>query len=56
MSGLTFPLEWSHAQQLGRCPKPHQRRCLWTPQGTLSLDPFLAPRLERVSFMVNFRG
>ena len=29
----TFPLEWSHEEQLGRCPKPYQRRCLWTPQG-----------------------
>ena len=37
----TFPLEWSHEEQLGRCPKPYQRRCLWTPQGGISpLTPF----------------
>ena len=35
----TFPLEWSHEEQLGRCPKPYQRRCLWTPQGGSPLDP-----------------
>ena len=23
-------------QQLGRCPKPHQRRRLWTPQGAIA--------------------
>ncbi len=33
---LTFPLEWSPAERLGRCPKPHQRRCLWTPQGAIA--------------------
>ena len=38
-------------QQLGRCPKPHQRRCLWTPQGekekrrSLPLDPLCAIEL-----------
>ena len=41
-----LPWDWSDAEQLGRCPKPHQRRCLWTPQGekekrrSLPLDPF----------------
>ena len=35
-----FPLEWSPVELLGRCPKPHQRRRLWTPQGALPLDPF----------------
>ena len=39
-------LYWSHEQQLGRCPKPHQRRRLWTPQGALPLDPFLRPGLS----------
>ncbi len=39
---------WSPAERLGRCPKPHQRRCLWTPQGALPLDPFFVARLERV--------
>ena len=24
---------------LGLRPKPYQRRCLWTPQGSFSLDP-----------------
>ena len=24
---------WLHDKLLGRCPKPYQRRCLWTPQG-----------------------
>ena len=33
VSGLTFPLEWSHAQPLGRCPKPHKGRCPLTLQG-----------------------
>ena len=37
---------WSPAERLGRCPKPHQRRCLWTPQGALPLDPFLSPGLS----------
>ena len=27
---------WSPAEQLGRCPKPHQRRRLWTPQGAIA--------------------
>ena len=40
---------WSPAERLGRCPKPHQRRCLWTPQGALPLDPFFVARLERFS-------
>ena len=40
-----LPWSWSDAEQLGRCPKPQQGRCPCTLQGTLSLDPFLAPRL-----------
>ena len=43
---LTSPLEWSTVELLGRCPKPHQRRRLWTPQGALPLDPFLRPGLS----------
>ena len=36
-----LPWNWSPVEQLGRCPKPHQRRCLWTPQGGISpLTPF----------------
>ena len=31
---------WSPAQQLGRCPKPHKGRCPLTLQGALPLDPF----------------
>ena len=27
---------WSPVEQLGRCPKPHQRRRLWTPQGAIA--------------------
>ena len=30
---------WLHDKLLGRCPKPYQRRCLWTPQGGSPLDP-----------------
>ena len=41
-----LPLNWSPAERLGRCPKPHQRRRLWTPQGALPLDPFLRPGLS----------
>ena len=36
-----FSWNWSPEKQLGRCPKPHQRRCLWTPQGEIfPLTPF----------------
>ena len=42
---LTFPLEWSPAERLGRCPKPHKGRCPLTLQGALPLDPFFAPGL-----------
>ena len=51
-----LPWDWSDAEQLGRCPKPQQGRCPCTLQGTLSLDPFLAPRLERFSHAVPFWG
>ena len=51
-----LPWDWSDAEQLGRCPKPHKGRCPLTLQGTLSLDPFLAPRLERASHAVSCRG
>ena len=47
---------WSDAEQLGRCPKPQQGRCPCTLQGTASLDPFLALRLERASHAVPCRG
>ena len=46
-------------QQLGRCPKPHQRCRLWTPQGadekgrSPPLDPFRA--IELVSLPYSFR-
>ena len=47
---LTSPLEWSTVERLGRCPKPHQRRRLWTPQGAF-LDYHIkcntAPKKER---------
>ena len=37
----TFPLEWSHEEQLGRCPKPHKGRCPLTLQGEIfPLTPF----------------
>ena len=37
----TFPLEWSHEEQLGRCPKPHKGRCPLTRQGEIfPLTPF----------------
>ena len=48
-------LNWSPVEQLGRCPKPQQGRCPCTLQGadekgrSPPLDPFWAPRLERVS-------
>ena len=41
---------------MGRCPKPHQRRRLWTPQGadekgrSPSLDPFRAIELTSLSY------
>ena len=51
-----LPWDWSDAEQLGRCPKPQQGRCPCTLQGTLSLDHFLAPRLECASHAVPCRG
>ena len=47
-----LPLNWSSAEQLGRCPKPHKGRCPLTLQGALPLDPFFAPRLERARLIV----
>ena len=47
-----LPLNWSPAEQLGRCPKPHKGRCPLTLQGALPLDPFFAPRLERACLIV----
>ena len=50
-----LPWDWSDAEQLGRCPKPHKGRCPLTLQGadekgrSPPLDPFLAPQLERFS-------
>ena len=35
-----LPWNWSDAEQLGRCPKPHKGRCPLTLQGALPLDPF----------------
>ena len=52
---LIFPLEWSPAQQLGRCPKPHKGRRPLTPQGTLSLDPFWQPSLGALSLLQMLR-
>ena len=40
-----LPWDWSNAEQLGRCPKPHKGRCPLTLQGALPLDPFWAARL-----------
>ncbi len=47
-----LPLNWSPAEQLGRCPKPQQGRCPCTLQGALPLDPFFASRLERACLIV----
>ena len=47
-----LPWNWSDAEQLGRCPKPHKGRCPLTLQGALPLDPFFAPRLERARLIV----
>ena len=47
-----LPLNWSPAEQLGRCPKPHKGRCPLTLQGALPLDPFFAPRLEHTCLIV----
>ena len=44
-----LPWDWSDAEQLGRCPKPHKGRCPLTLQGALPLDPFWAARLGCVS-------
>ena len=49
-----FLLNWFDEEQLGRCPKPHKGRCPLTLQGTLSLDPFSAARLELFSHAVPF--
>ena len=35
-----LPWDWSDAEQLGRCPKPHKGRCPLTCKGQLPLDPF----------------
>ena len=51
---LIFPLEWSPAQQLGRCPKPHKGRRPLTPQRTLSLDPFWLPGLGALPLLFLF--
>ena len=40
----------------GVAPNPTRELRPLTPQGTLSLDPFLAARLERFSHAVPFRG
>ncbi len=45
-----FPWNWSPAQQLGRCPKPHKGRCPLTLQGALPLDPFLCPGLSSLPY------
>ena len=50
-----LPWNWSPAQQLGRCPKPHKGRRPLTLQGTLSLDPFFGARLGRASLLLLFR-
>ena len=49
-----LPWNWSPAQQLGRCPKPHKGRRPLTLQGALPLDPFLAARLGRASLLLLF--
>jgi len=45
-----LPWNWSPAQQLGRCPKPHKGRRPLTLQGTLSLDPFWLPGLGALPY------
>ena len=53
---LTFPLEWSPAERLGCCPKPHKGRCPLTLQGadekgrSPPLDPFRAIELTSLSY------
>ena len=49
-----LPWNWSPAQQLGRCPKPHKGRRPLTPQGTLSLDPFWLPSLGALPLLFLF--
>ena len=50
-----LPWNWSPAQQLGRCPKPHKGRRPLTLQGTLSLDPFWLPGLGALPLLLLFR-
>ena len=50
-----LPWNWSPAQQLGRCPKPHKGRRPLTLQGTLSLDPFWLPGLSALPLLLLFR-
>ena len=50
-----LPWNWSPAQQLGRCPKPHKGRRPLTLQGTLSLDPFWLPGLGALPLLFLFR-
>ncbi len=49
-----LPWDWSPAQQLGRCPKPHKGRRPLTLQGTLSLDPFGLPGLGALPLLFLF--
>ena len=49
-----LPWNWSPAQQLGRCPKPHKGRRPLTLQGTLSLDPFWLPGLVALPLLFLF--
>ena len=49
-----LPWNWSPAQQLGRCPKPHKGRRPLTLQGTLSLDPFWLPGLGALPLLFLF--
>ena len=32
----TLPEELTQDSAKGNCPKPYQRRCLWTPQGAIA--------------------
>ena len=53
-----LPWDWSDAEQLGRCPKPHKGRCPLTLQGadekgrSPPLDPFRAIELVTLSYCV----
>ena len=48
-----LPWDWSDAEQLGRCPKPHKGRCPLTLQGAIAPCPLFA--IELVVLSRSFR-